>query len=88
MRRKMNSWCKVVYLLSLVAVIAAAGVTLTSGPAEAGLTIGPIGPPLCGWSSLWDCTLPDGKVVVIGGTQCDIYIFEQQTGATCVLHRF
>ncbi len=77
--------------LALLAAIVVGVVALTTGPAVAGPgrpgLPGPPG-PLCGWSTLWDCTLPDGSVVQIGGTQCDIAKFERKTGATCVPAQF
>jgi hypothetical protein len=39
--------------------------------------------PLCGPSYLWVCHLPDGSTTYFGGTICDKYQYEQQTGATC-----
>lgn len=44
----------------------------------------PIG-PLCGYTTLWDCTMPDGSHRIVGGTVCDIQKFQQQTGAHCVI---
>ncbi len=84
MRNPMSRVRKVMCLLGLLALILAGSATLTSSPASA------FGPPifLCGWSTLWDCTLPDGSVVTVGGTQCDIAEFEEETGATCVIKTF
>jgi len=42
------------------------------------------GGPLCGFSTLWDCTMPDGSHRTVGGTRCDISKFEKSTGAHCV----
>ena len=88
MKNRMNRVRKALCSLGLLALIMASSVPLTSAPAAAGPVIGP--PPilLCGWSTLWDCTLPDGSHQIVGGTQCDIALFEQQTGATCEILRF
>ena len=69
---------RVLCLVGLVAVIAVGVATLTSSPAVARPG------PLCGWSTVWDCTMPDGTHRLVGGTACDIAAFERQTGATCV----
>ncbi len=42
------------------------------------------GGPLCGYSLIWDCTMPDGSHRTVGGTRCDIAKFEKSTGAHCV----
>ena len=73
---------KVACLLGLLAVILAATVTLTTSPAAA--RPGGHPGPLCGWTTIWDCTLPDGSHESVIGTQCDIRKFERKTGATCV----
>ena len=69
--------------LAAIAIITVA-VLANSTPTEAG---GPFGPPtpLCGYSAVWTCTLPSGDVVELAGTRCDIFAFEQRTGATCRL---
>lgn len=42
------------------------------------------GGPLCGYSLIWDCTMPDGSHRTVGGTRCDIAKFEKTTAAHCV----
>jgi hypothetical protein len=64
--------------LGLFAVIGVGVVALVSRPAFAAAR------PLCGYSTLWDCTMPDGSHRTVGGTPCDIQRFQQQTGAHCV----
>ena len=64
--------------LSLASVIGVGTMALTAGPATAAVK------PLCGWSTLWDCTMPNGSHRIVGGTVCDINRFQQQTGAHCV----
>ncbi len=41
--------------------------------------------PLCGFTAIWICTLPNGHQTTKTGTQCDIAKYEKHTGATCVL---
>lgn len=64
------------YALGLMGVIVVGVVTLANGRAAAG--------PLCGWSTLWDCTMPNGTHRMVGGTPCDVAKFEKSTGAHCV----
>ena len=78
MKRGMIRACKGLCLLSLLGVIAVGMVALAVGPASAAAR------PLCGWSTVWDCTMPDGSHRTVGGTVCDINRFQQQTGAHCV----
>ena len=56
-------------------------VMMPSGEAEAR----PFPEPLCGFSAIWTCTLPDGTEKKVPGTKCDIRKFEERTGATCKL---
>ena len=80
---KMNRARRLVCALGVMAVIVGGTVALTTSPAEA--RPGPTGPPLlCGWTTIWDCTLPDGSHQSVIGTQCDIRKFERRTGASCV----
>lgn len=53
---------------------------LTSAPAAAR----PPGGPLCGYTTLWTCTHPDGSTTVVAGTVCQISAYQKATGATCV----
>jgi hypothetical protein len=64
--------------LGVLAIVVATGMVLFSSPTRAARG------PLCGFSTLWDCTMPDGSHRMVGGTPCDIQRFEQQTGAHCV----
>ncbi len=84
--RRMSRLVKIVLSTTALAVIVTAGLALTSTSTDARPPGGPGGPPLlCGFTALWTCTLPDGSVVQVAGTQCDIRRFERQTGATCSL---
>lgn len=67
--------------LGLAVLIAAGVITLTTDAAA----VRPGGPPgpLCGFTTIWDCTLPNGSHVEVIGTQCDVAKFERRTGATC-----
>jgi hypothetical protein len=65
-------------VLSMLVAIGVGGLALTVGPVHAAPR------PLCGFSTLWDCTMPDGSHRLVGGTVCDIRRFEQNTGAHCV----
>lgn len=38
---------------------------------------------LCGATLQWECTSPDGSVVIFGGTLCEARRFERRTGSTC-----
>ena len=71
---------RLVCLLGLLGLIVAATAMLTNGPAAA--RPGRPG-PLCGWTTIWDCTLPDGSHETVIGTQCDILEFERKNRATC-----
>ena len=81
---KMKRVRRLACVLGVVALIVAGALALTTNPVEA--RPGPPGPPgpLCGWTTIWDCTLPDGSAQKVIGTQCDIARFEKQTGASCV----
>lgn len=70
---------KVMVSTALVAAMAVGVITLFESRAQATPR------PLCGWSAIWDCTMPDGSHRLVGGTRCDINAFERQTGAHCVL---
>lgn len=76
----MSRKVKVLLSLAVLTVIVSAGV-LIARPAAAFRPPG----PLCGWSAIWTCTLPNGDEVQVVGTQCDIARFERKTGATCHL---
>ena len=79
---------KLLLCLGLVAVVISVTATLDTSRAAARPAPGgggPIGGPLCGWTALWTCTLPNGSEVTVAGTQCDIRRFERQTGARCAL---
>ena len=68
----------------LFAAAGAAGAVFTSSPADA--RPGFPGGPLCGWSAVWTCEMPDGSERTVVGTQCDIARFEARTGASCSLN--
>ena len=76
MRNRMSGLWKGLCALGLLAVIGVGVMALATSPAVAR--------PLCGYSTLWDCTMPDGSHRLVGGTPCDIQRFQQQTGAHCV----
>ena len=68
--------------ISFVAVLVGAAVLLGPATDEAD-AFGPVGPPLCGPTYLWNCTgggIPD---VQFAGTKCDKFAHEQATGQTC-----
>ena len=67
---------KGLFATSVLGVIAFAASALLNSPAQAG--------PLCGYSLLWDCTMPNGSHRFVAGTRCDIRTFEKNTGASCV----
>jgi hypothetical protein len=78
-----KSWMRRLLLsASLVGAAAGGGTLLVDSPVEAAM--GPI-TNLCGWTTVWDCTLPDGDHVTLVGTQCDVAAFRRSTGATCVV---
>ena len=77
MRSGRIGWVKVLCSVSLALAIAVGVAALTTSPAAAR-------GPLCGFTTLWDCTMPDGSHRLVGGTPCDIARFQQQTGAHCV----
>ena len=66
------------FCAAIVSVVGYAALAL-SGSASAR-----IGGPLCGYTTLWDCTQPNGTHTLVGGTVCDINKYQQQTGAHCV----
>jgi hypothetical protein len=74
---RLRRWAPKVCALALVAVVAVGISSLFQNRAYA------FG-PLCGYSLIWDCTMPDGSHRLVGGTVCDIQRFQQQTGAKCV----
>lgn len=84
MKKVMGRVARIAIILALVAPAMVLFMEVTTTPTEAARP----GRLLCGWTSLWDCTLPDGSHQVVVGTRCDIQQFEQQTGATCVLGGF
>ena len=71
---------KVLCSVALLTVMVVGMVALTTGSEARPRPPG----PLCGWTTLWDCTLRNGNVVQIVGTQCDAAAFEKKRKATCV----
>ena len=79
MKNEMSKHAKVLSTLALFALIVTGVFTLATD-ASARRPPG----PLCGFTTIWDCTLRDGSVVQVIGTQCDIAKFERRNKATCV----
>jgi hypothetical protein len=78
MKNRIGRALKVVCAMALLSVIAVGVLALSGGSASAAAR------PLCGFSTIWDCTMPNGTHRTVGGTVCDINKFQQQTGAHCV----
>ncbi len=78
MRKVLGIW-SILGSIVLVGVIVAGSVVLSSSP-----TVAARPKPDCGPSYVWDCKLPNGSHTIFGGTRCDMFAYQRQTGATCV----